>query len=126
MIYRCMSLTRSTTSRRPHPELVSDVLQLNKELIIADAFFKAGVWGIDLAGVNSAETWGTGLSDHGETFRRMNDADSDPLNLFKDLTLAIKQKIGVKPNTLVMGEQVYEEFEAKPHPYQPVPQSPGR
>lgn len=95
-------------------QLVSDVLQLNKELIIADAFFKAGVWGIDLAGVNSAETWAPGEVTTGETFRRMNDADSDPLNLFKDLVLAIKQKIGVKPNTLVMGEQVYESMRLNP------------
>jgi len=94
--------------------LVSDVLQLNKELIIADALFRAGVWGIDLTGVNSAETWEPGAVTTGETFRRFNDADSDPLNLFKDLTLAIKQKIGVKPNTLLMGEQVYESMRLNP------------
>jgi hypothetical protein len=94
--------------------LVSDVLQLNKELIIKDALFKAGVWGIDLTGVNSGETWSPGEVTTGETFRRLNDSDSDPLNLFKDLTLAIKQKIGVKPNTLLMGEQVYEALRLNP------------
>lgn len=94
--------------------LVSDVLQLNKELIIKDALFKAGVWGIDLTGVNSSETWAPGEVTTGETFRRFNDSDSDPLNLFKDLRLAIKQKIGVKPNTILMGEQVYEALRLNP------------
>ena len=94
--------------------LVSDVLQLNKELIIKDALFKAGVWGIDLTGDNYSETWAPGEVTTGETFRRFNDSDSDPLNLFKDLRLAIKQKIGVKPNTILMGEQVYEALRLNP------------
>jgi len=89
-------------------QMVTDVLQLNKELLIAEKYFTNGVWGIDITGVNSGETWAPGEVTTGETFRRFNDADSDPLTLFKDMKLAIKQKCGVKPNTLIMGEQVYE------------------
>jgi len=58
-------------------QMVTDVLRLNKELIIANAFFKASVWGCDWTGVNSGET-GTGGQVTGLTFRRFNDADSDP------------------------------------------------
>jgi hypothetical protein len=93
---------------------VSDVLQLNKEMLIADAFFKEDVWGIDMAGVNSGETWSPGEITTDETFRRLNDSDSDPLNLFKDLSLAIKKKVGVKPNRVVMGEQVFETLRLNP------------
>lgn len=94
--------------------MVTDVLQLNKELIIANNYFKTGVWGIDITGVNSGETWVPGEVTTGETFRRFNDADSDPLGLFKDSKLAVKQKAGVKPNTLILGEQVYESLRINP------------
>lgn len=93
---------------------VTDVLRLNKEMIIKDNFFKAGVWGIDVTGVNSGETWEAGEVTTGETFRRFNDADSDPLALFKDAKMAIKKKVGVKPNTLILGEQVYEALRINP------------
>jgi hypothetical protein len=95
-------------------QMVTDVMQLNKELIIANQFFKTGVWSIDITGVNSSETWAVGEVTTGETFRRFNDADSDPLGLFKDAKLAIKQKSGMKPNTLIMGEKVYEAMRINP------------
>ncbi len=95
-------------------QMVTDVLQLNKEIILADNYFKTGVWGIDITGVNTGETWTPGEVTTGETFRRFNDADSDPIGLFKDSKLAIKQACGVNPNTVVMGEQVYEALRINP------------
>jgi hypothetical protein len=88
--------------------MVTDVLQLNKELTIANNYFKSGVWGLDITGANSGETWAPGEVTTGETFRRFNDEDSDPLALFKDLKLAIKKACGQNPNTVIMGEQLYE------------------
>jgi hypothetical protein len=98
------SIERMTT------QMVSDVMQLNKELIIANSFFKSSVWSVDITGASSGETWEPGEVTTGETFRQFNDSDSDPLGLFKDCKLAIKKACGVKPNTLIMGEQVYEEL----------------
>jgi len=95
-------------------QMVTDVLQLNKELIIAGNYFKTGVWGIDVTGVSSGETWEPGDLTTGETFRQFNDADSDPLGVFKDAKLAIKKKVGVTPNTVIMGEQVYEAMRINP------------
>lgn len=94
--------------------MVTDVMQLNKELIIANNYFKTGVWSIDVTGVDSGENWEAGEVTTGETFRRFNDSDSDPLGLFKDAKMAVKQKAGVKPNTLIMGEQVYEALRINP------------
>jgi len=97
-------------------QMVTDVLQLNKELTIANKYFQPAVWGIDVSGVSTGETWtGTdGEIADGDTFRVLSDIDSDPLALFKDLKLAIKQNCGVKPNTLLMGEQVYEVLRINP------------
>jgi len=95
-------------------QYVTDVLRLNKEILIHDAFFKTGVWGIDVTGVNTGETWEPGEVTTGETFRQFNDSDSDPLGLFKDAKMAIKKAVGVKPNTLIMGEQVYEALRINP------------
>lgn len=90
--------------------MVTDVLQLNKELIIANNYFKESVWGIDVTGVSSGETWTPGDINTSETIRQFNDADSDPLGVFKDSRLAVKEACGLMPNTMVIGEQAYEEL----------------
>lgn len=95
-------------------QFVTDVLRLNKEIKIANSYFKTGVWGMDITGVNSGETWAPGEVTTGETFRRFNDADSDPITLFKDIKMGVKKSIGVKPNTLILGEQVYEAMRINP------------
>lgn len=89
-------------------KFVTDVLRLNKEIIIKDNFFKTNIWDIDVTGVNSGETWTSGEIGDGDTFRRLDDSDSDPLGLFMQSKMAIKKKIGVIPNTLILGEKVYE------------------
>jgi hypothetical protein len=91
-------------------QMVTDVLQLNKELIIANNFFKESVWGIDVTGASSGETWTPGEISTGETIRQFNDVDSDPLGVFKDSRMAVKKACGLLPNTIVMGEQAYEEL----------------
>lgn len=95
-------------------QMITDVLQLNKELIIANNYFKPGVWSIDWSGVDSGES-GTGEQVTDLTFRQFNDfQNSDPLEVFKDAKMAIKKRCGVKPNTIVMSEQVYEVLRIHP------------
>lgn len=94
-------------------QMITDVLQLNKELIIANQFFTDGVWAIDWTGASTGET-GTDEMVDDLTFRQFNDADSDPLGVFRDAKLAIKKQCGVGPNTLIMGEQVYEALRINP------------
>jgi hypothetical protein len=94
-------------------QMVTDVLQLNKELLIASNYFAEEVWAIDWTGASSGETGTSAMTDD-LTFRQFNDADSDPLGVFKDAKLAIKKSAGVNPNTLLMGEQVYEELRINP------------
>lgn len=94
-------------------QMITDVLQLNKELIIANKYFTDEVWGMDWTGVSVGES-GTSTMVDDLTFRQFNDANSDPLEVFKDGKLAIKKSCGVGPNTLIMGEQVYEELRINP------------
>lgn len=89
-------------------QMVTDVMQLNKEIIVANNFFKDGVWGFDWSGVNSGETWTDGTQTTGLTIRRFNDEDSTPLKVFKDAKLMVKKGCGQNPNTIIMGEPVYE------------------
>lgn len=50
------SIEQATTN------MVTDVLQLNKELVIANSYFKETVWGIDVTGAASGETWSPAIS----------------------------------------------------------------
>jgi hypothetical protein len=93
--------------------MVTDVLQLNKELILADNYFKASVWSTDWTGVASGET-GTDAQTNSLTFRQFNDSDSDPIGTFTNAMLRFKKLAGRKPNFCLMGEAVYDKLRINP------------
>lgn len=93
---------------------LTDVMQLHKERLIADAYFQSeatggdDVWATNLTGVTTGENNTT-------TFRRVDDyANSDPRLMFKNLKLILKTLTGVTPNTVLMGEQVFEALRIHP------------
>ena len=94
--------------------LITDALQLRKEVQTAASFFTSGIWGFDWTGVSSAETGTSGMTTS-LTFRQLNDYfNSDPLQVFKDARMMVKKTTAKTPNTVVMGEQVYEALRIHP------------
>ena len=92
---------------RDATEFVSQRLMIRRERLFQNGFFRAGIWGLDYTGVaaNPAVNQFIQWSDY---------ANSDPINDIKNGRMYIKSITGFKPNTLVLGEEVFETL--KQHP----------
>lgn len=73
---------------------------IKREKIFVNKYFKTGVWGTDITGVNSAPGANQVL--------RWNDAASDPILNVRNAKRAIRQSTGFEPNKLVLGRAVYD------------------
>lgn len=85
---------------------VTEKLLLNKENNWAKRFFKAGVWGTDLAGADAPAA--------GKVIYWDNYTSSDPIKDMSDYSTNVSEVTGKQPNTLVIGRRVYNAL--KNHP----------
>lgn len=85
---------------------VTEKLLLNKENNWAKRFFKAGVWGTDLAGADTPAA--------GKVIYWDNYTSSDPIKDMSDYSTNVSEVTGKQPNTLVIGRRVYNAL--KNHP----------
>jgi hypothetical protein len=86
---------------------VTQRLLVRRERLFADSYFKASVWGKDYTGVAS--------SPGANQFIQWSDyANSNPIDDVKNGRMSIKGITGFKPNTLLLGEEVFEIL--KQHP----------
>jgi hypothetical protein len=86
-------------------EYVTQQLLLKRELTWAEAFFTTGLWtgastGTDLVGGTDFTVW--------------DDVSSTPINDITEQADAMAKKTGFRPNTLVLGPEVYTQL--KNHP----------
>lgn len=72
----------------------------------AENYFKTGVW--------TEEYTGVAANPAGKQFLQFNDANSDPVKIFKQRRRAIHEQTGFMPNVLVMGGAVYDELSEHP------------
>ncbi len=86
---------------------VTQRLLIRRERLFADNYVKTGVWGKDYTGVASNPSTGQFIqwSDY---------TNSDPITDVKNARMHIKGTTGFKPNTLLLGEEVFETL--KNHP----------
>lgn len=92
---------------RDATEYVTQLLLLKREIVFASTFLTTSVWGKDYTGVSSSPTTNQFLqwSDY---------ANSNPVGDIKNGRLYIKSITGMRPNTLVLGEETFESL--KDHP----------
>ena len=75
-------------------EFVSQKLLIRRERQWAENFFKAGVWGSEVAGVATTPTAGQTL--------QWDLATSDPVKFIKNLSTQMQETTGYRPNKLVL------------------------
>lgn len=73
---------------------------IKREKLFVAKYFKSGVWGTDITGVNATPSTGQVL--------RWNDGASDPIKNVRDAKRTIRQSTGFEPNKLVLGRAVYD------------------
>lgn len=83
---------------RDSTEFVSNKLLIRRERIWAENFFKASVWGRDVAGVAATPT--------GAQVLKWDLASSDPVAVIKNEATKMSETTGYKPNTLVISPYV--------------------
>ena len=105
---------------REATELVSMKALLKREILWASTFFTTGVWTLDKEGVNAGPT--------GDQFLQWDDAASTPIEDIRAARTAQMLLTGYKPNTLVLGPEVYDKLLDHPDIIDRVKygQTPGR
>lgn len=83
-------------------ELVTQQMLLRRELEFMDAYFKTGVWALDLTGVASAPS--------ANQFIQFDQAGSSPITVFRKQRRAFNLRTGTSPNGLLLGPDVWDEF----------------
>jgi hypothetical protein len=78
---------------------VTQQLLLKRERLFVDSYMKTGVWSRTLTGVSGVPA--------AAQFQRFDEAGSDPIKLFTDETTRMAELTGYRPNTLVLGPQVF-------------------
>lgn len=86
---------------REATEYVTHKALIKRERLFAANFFATGKWTNEETGVNSSPSAGT-------SFLRWNDTDSNPVYDIRRGKTTILQSTGFVPNTLVIGQQVYD------------------
>jgi len=81
-------------------QFITQKLLLKRENLWANQFFTDGVWGTDMVGVDSSPTSGQ--------FLRWDEDGSEPIEDISKGKMHMASLTGFKPNTLVLGAEVYE------------------
>lgn len=84
---------------REATELVTHQALIQREKQWVDAYFQTGVWTTDLTGVAAAPGAGQ--------FLQWNDTSSTPISDMRTAVTAVLRSTGRKPNTLVLGTDVF-------------------
>lgn len=88
-------------------DFVVDKLLLRRECAWASTYFKAGVWSADWGGAAAADA-GT------KKVKYWDDTTSDPVGDIKKRCTDIQETTGKRPNTLVIGQRVFDALSEHP------------
>jgi hypothetical protein len=94
---------------RASTELVTNTLMMEQEIVIAEKFFKAGVWGLDYSGVDEEAE----VDPATKKFLQFDKIGSQPREVFKALKIALDRK-AMEPNLCVMSKPVFETLRVHP------------
>lgn len=81
---------------------------IRREKAWVNSYFKGGVWTYDFDGVASGNAWGS------STVLQWNDANSTPIEDIRKAKTTLLQSTGFLPNTLVIGQPVYDALADHP------------
>ena len=93
--------------RRAKVKFIAEQMNLHQDVVFAEKFFKAGVWGNEWTG-------GDTYNKTNKTFIKFDDDNCDPVVLFDDLCTEIEQSTGRRPNRLGLGKETYNKLKAHP------------
>ena len=90
-------------------ELITNTLLIEQEYVVSQAFFKAGVWGLDYTGVDEPGE----VDPATKKFLQFDQPNSDPRGFFKAMKIALDRK-AMEPNLAVIAKPVFETLRIHP------------
>ena len=93
--------------RRAKAKFIAEQMNIHMDILFADSFFKAGVWGNEWTGGDSHNSLQ-------KKFIKFNDDNCDPIALFDELMTLIKQSGRRTPNKLALGIEAYNALKSNP------------
>ena len=93
--------------RKAKAKFIAEQMNIHLDILFAENFFKAGVWGDEFTG-------GTTFSDTDNSFIKFTDANCDPVVLFDALRTRMKKKGRRQPNKLGLGEEAFNALKNNP------------
>lgn len=86
---------------------IAEQANIHQDVIFANGFFKAGVWGNELSGVDSTSP------TTGQFIKFSND-NSDPIKSIDEQKTAVNEATGRTPNRLALGAHVFDALKVHP------------
>lgn len=93
--------------RAQRTRVIAEQANIHQDRLFANAFFKPGVWGNELAGVDTT-------TPGEKEFIKFSNDNSDPIKFIDEQKLKMHQQTGRTPNKLAIGANVFEAL--KHHP----------
>ena len=86
---------------------IAEQANIHQDVIFANGFFKAGVWGNELSGVdNTSPTTGQ--------YIKFSNDNSDPIKFIDEQKTAVNEATGRTPNRLALGAHVFDALKVHP------------
>ena len=107
LAYQRANAPGSGDPRRARVKMITEQMSLHQEIQFAEKFFKVGVWNNQWTGANTADS-------QNKKFKRFNNSDSDPVELFDNLSIEIRRNGRRKPNKLALGIETFKGLKNNP------------
>lgn len=86
---------------------IAEQANIHQDVLFANSFFKAGVWGNEFSGVdNTSPTTGQ--------FIKFSNDNSDPIKFIDEQKTAVNENTGRTPNRLALGAHVFDALKVHP------------
>ena len=93
--------------RQQRTKTIAEQANIHQDLLFAEKYFKAGVWGNEWAGIDD-----TNVS--GNQFIKFSNHNSDPIQFINTQKTAMQRQTGRTPNKLAIGANVFDALRYHP------------
>lgn len=93
--------------RQQRTKTIAEQANIHQDILFAEGYFKAGVWGNELTGVDSTSP------TTGQFIKFSND-NSDPIKFIDEQKTAMNETTGRTPNRIALGAHVFDALKSHP------------
>ena len=104
--YKRINAPGMADPRQAKVRLATEQAKLHLDVLFAESFWGAGIWGSDYAGVTTTPS--------GQQFYKFSESNSDPIKFFDALSVEFKKENRRRPNKLALGAETFRALKNNP------------